>query len=111
MAGGLELMEPFTGGPAHATGKDRAGSLGAPEHGAAAHERRTLGRRLRSVGRCCRGGRAGESGRDDIAGGLRKKLESPRAIWLMVRAAGVDASIQELVPLLDAGDRLIDYVR
>ena len=37
-----------------------------------------------------------------------KKLDKPRAIWLMVPAAVVDASIAELLPLLEAGDILID---
>ena len=39
---------------------------------------------------------------------LVKKLEKPRAIWLMVPAATVDQSISELTPNLDAGDILID---
>ncbi len=37
-----------------------------------------------------------------------QKLSKPRAIWLMVPAAVVDASIDELVPLLDRDDILID---
>jgi 6-phosphogluconate dehydrogenase len=36
------------------------------------------------------------------------KLAAPRAIWLMVPAAAVDASIATLSPLLRAGDILID---
>ena len=39
---------------------------------------------------------------------LVKKLIKPRAIWLMVPAAVVDHSIADLLPLLDAGDILID---
>jgi 6-phosphogluconate dehydrogenase len=37
-----------------------------------------------------------------------QKLTKPRAIWLMVPAAVVDASINELLPLLDKDDILID---
>jgi 6-phosphogluconate dehydrogenase len=39
---------------------------------------------------------------------LVKKLQKPRAIWLMVPAAVVDKSIADLAPLLEAGDILID---
>jgi 6-phosphogluconate dehydrogenase len=35
-------------------------------------------------------------------------LASPRAIWLMVPAAVVDAVLDELVPLLSAGDIVVD---
>jgi len=37
-----------------------------------------------------------------------KKLQAPRAVWLMVPAAVVDESIADLLPLLQAGDILID---
>jgi 6-phosphogluconate dehydrogenase len=39
---------------------------------------------------------------------LVKKLETPRAIWLMVPAAVVDATIHDLLPHLTSGDILID---
>src|SRR5256885_494948 len=39
---------------------------------------------------------------------LVNKLETPRAIWLMIPAAAVDATIKELLPHLAAGDILID---
>ena len=49
-------------------------------------------------------GATGSSALDDFV----KKLAKPRAIWLMVPAAVVDASIHDLVPKLDPGDILID---
>jgi 6-phosphogluconate dehydrogenase len=39
---------------------------------------------------------------------LVKELEPPRAIWLMVPAAGVDGTIAALQPLLERGDVIID---
>ncbi len=46
----------------------------------------------------------GAASREDFV----KKLKAPRAIWLMVPAAVVDKTIADLLPLLDAGDILID---
>ena len=39
---------------------------------------------------------------------LAKRLQPPRAIWLMVPAAAVDATIGALLPYVEAGDILID---
>ena len=39
---------------------------------------------------------------------LVKKLQKPRAVWLMVPAAVVDNVIADLLPLLEPGDILID---
>src|SRR5512134_3757090 len=39
---------------------------------------------------------------------LVKKLAKPRAVWLMVPAAVVDGTIAGLMPLLEAGDILVD---
>ncbi len=37
-----------------------------------------------------------------------KKLKSPRAVWMMVPAAAVDATLKSLVPLLERDDVVID---
>jgi 6-phosphogluconate dehydrogenase len=37
-----------------------------------------------------------------------QKLSTPRAVWIMVPAAFVDSTIDELLPNLDAGDIIID---
>ena len=41
-------------------------------------------------------------------GKLAATLARPRALWLMVPAAAVDAALAELTPLLEAGDIVID---
>jgi 6-phosphogluconate dehydrogenase len=41
-------------------------------------------------------------------GDLVKRLDRPRAVWLMVPAAVVDRTIADLLPSLEAGDALID---
>jgi 6-phosphogluconate dehydrogenase len=44
----------------------------------------------------------------DSLGDFVSRLSKPRAIWLMVPAAVVDQELAELVPLLEAGDIVID---
>src|ERR1700737_4054279 len=39
---------------------------------------------------------------------LVKKLDKPRAVWLMIPAAGVEQAIGNLAPLLEKGDMIID---
>jgi 6-phosphogluconate dehydrogenase len=39
---------------------------------------------------------------------LVTRLPAPRTVWLMVPAASVDATLDQLVPLLSAGDTVVD---
>ena len=50
---------------------------------------------------------AGGTGARDLAE-LVRSLEAPRHVWLMLPAGAVDATIDELVPLLSPGDTVID---
>ena len=57
-----------------------------------------------AVGELVKAKAVGAKSLDDFV----EKLEAPRVIWLMVPAAVVDETIKDLLPLLDAGDILID---
>jgi 6-phosphogluconate dehydrogenase len=49
-------------------------------------------------------GAAGTTSLEDFV----KKLKTPRAIWLMVPAAVVDATLKDLIPLLQSDDVIVD---
>ena len=49
----------------------------------------------------------GATGADSLAAFV-KQLATPRAVWLMVPAGVVDATLADLLPLLEAGDTVID---
>jgi len=49
----------------------------------------------------------GATGAESLAAFV-KQLAKPRAVWVMVPAGVVDATLAELLPLLEAGDTVID---
>jgi 6-phosphogluconate dehydrogenase len=57
-----------------------------------------------TVARLASAGAVGSSSLSDFIA----KLKTPRFVWLMIPAAYVDSSIQELIPLLSPGDTIID---
>ena len=61
-------------------------------------------RSAESVKQLANEGAAGSASLDDFV----KKLQKPRAVWLMVPAGVVDATLRELAPKLEPGDIIID---
>ena len=57
-----------------------------------------------AVGKLTRENAIGAASLSDLV----KKLEKPRAVWLMVPAAVVDKTIADILPALEPGDILID---
>jgi 6-phosphogluconate dehydrogenase len=49
----------------------------------------------------------GATGTNTLAGFI-ERLAAPRVVWLMIPAAAVDGLIADLLPLLEAGDILVD---
>jgi 6-phosphogluconate dehydrogenase len=70
----------------------------------AGHECVVFDRAPRAVEDLARHGAVGASSLQDLV----RKLGKPRAVWMMVPAAAVDATIADLVPHLERGDILID---
>src|SRR5882724_2091933 len=70
----------------------------------AGHECVVYDRSREAVEALAREGAVGSASPAELAG----KLRSPRAICLMVPAGVVDSAINELLPLLGAGDIVID---
>jgi 6-phosphogluconate dehydrogenase len=70
----------------------------------AGHHCVAFDRNADSVKEVARDGATAATSLDDLA----KKLQRPRAVWLMVPAAVVDATLQDLAAKLDAGDIVID---
>jgi 6-phosphogluconate dehydrogenase len=70
----------------------------------AGHQCVAFDRNAESVKQVAQDGATSATSLDELV----KKLKRPRAVWLMVPAAVVDATLQELVAKLDAGDIVID---
>jgi 6-phosphogluconate dehydrogenase len=71
---------------------------------AAGHSCVVYDRNADAVKALASGGAAGASSLNDLV----QRLDTPRAVWLMVPAAAVDESIAKLTPLLQTSDALID---
>jgi 6-phosphogluconate dehydrogenase len=70
----------------------------------ASHQCVAFDRNADSVKQVARDGAVAAASLDDLV----KKLQRPRAVWLMVPAAVVDATLKELAGKLEAGDIVID---
>jgi 6-phosphogluconate dehydrogenase len=70
----------------------------------AGHQCVAFDRNAESVKQVAQDGAIAATSLDDLV----KKLNRPRAVWLMVPAAVVDATLKELAAKLDAGDIVID---
>src|SRR5260370_24383527 len=70
----------------------------------AGHQCVAFDRSAESVKQVAREGAIAATSLDDLV----KKLQRPRAVWLMVPAAVVDATLQELAGKLDAGDLRVE---
>jgi len=70
----------------------------------AGHQCVVFDRNADSVTQLARDGATPAASLDEMA----KKLQKPRAVWLMVPAAVVDATLRDLVEKLEPGDTVID---
>ena len=70
----------------------------------AGHQCVASDRNAAAVNEVARDGTIPATSLDDLV----NKLQRPRAVWVMVPAAAVDATLHDLVPTLDPGDIVID---